>query len=122
MIDRKKLIREYRNKVHPKGVFAIRNRQTGRTFLGSTLNLYNIIERNKFRLNAGGHQNERLQKDWRTCGEGCFTFEILETLPLQEDPAYDYDDDLKILEMIWVEKFRPFSENCYNDNENIRTV
>lgn len=122
MIDKKKAKQEYRNRVPDKGIYAITNTRTGRVFLGSTLNLYNIAGRSKCRLNMGSHKNERLQKDWKIFGEETFTFQILETLKLTDDPAYDYDEDLQILEMIWIEKYRPFAEKCYNENEKIRTV
>jgi hypothetical protein len=29
---------------------------------------------------------------------------------------------LKILEMMWVEKYQPLADNCYNEKENIRLV
>ncbi|MHB9155979.1 MAG: GIY-YIG nuclease family protein [Endomicrobiales bacterium] len=122
MLDKKQLKEEYRSRVAEKGVFAIRNNGNGKVFLGGTMNLYNIAERSKFRLNTGSHQSEELQKDWKALGEAAFTIEILETLPLREDPLYDYDEDLKILEMIWVERFKPLAEKCYNRNENIRTI
>jgi hypothetical protein len=121
MIDRKKLKQEYRSVIPPKGIFAITNTKSGKVFLASTLNLYNIIERVKFRLNTGNYVNEQLQKDWNS-GEAAFTIEILETLPLKDDPAYNYDEDLKILEMIWIAKFQPLAEKCYNETENIRLV
>jgi hypothetical protein len=122
MTDRKEIIREYKNTVRDKGVFAIRNTKTGRVFLGGTLNLYNIFERHKFRLNMGSHFNERLQKEWTALGEGAFSFEILEILKLKDDLAYNYDEELKILEMLWVDKFRPIAEKLYNEREDIRMV
>ncbi|MFH1368804.1 MAG: GIY-YIG nuclease family protein [Elusimicrobiota bacterium] len=122
MIDKKKIRQDYKNTVNDKGVFAIKNTINGKVYLGGTLNLYNILERNKFRLNTGSHQNERLQKDWKSYGEGAFTFEILEKLKLKDDIACDYEEDLKILEMIWVEKYQPIAEKLYNENENIRTI
>lgn len=122
MIDKKKLKQEYRNTIQEKGIFAIRNTTNGRVFLGGVLNLYNILERNKLRLNGGSHYNERLQKDWKEYGEESFTFEILEKLKLKDDTTYDYDEDLKLLEMIWVDKFRPIAEKLYNEKEDIRTI
>ena len=122
MIDKKKLKQEYKNIIHPKGIFAIRNTKNGKTFLGSTLNLHGVLEKNKFILDMDSHKNTRLQKDWKEYGREAFSFEILQALELSKDPEYNYDEDLKILELIWIEKFRPFSEKCYNEDENIRTV
>ena len=80
------------------------------------------MEKNKFILDTGSHRNAQLQKDWKEYGKEAFSFEILQTLELSKDPEYNYDEDLKILELIWIEKFRPFSGKCYNEDENIRTV
>ena len=122
MTDRKKIIREYKNTGLPKGVYGIRNKQSGRIFLAGSLNIYNIVERMRFRLNGGSHVNEELQKDWKRLGEDAFSIQIMETLPLKDDRAYDYDEDLKILEIIWTDKFGPLSEHCYNKKDDIRLV
>lgn len=122
MLDKKKLKETYKNIVPAKGIFVIKNNKTGKVFLGSSLNLAHVFNRNKFVLNLGSHKNKHLQKDWSAFGEETFSFEILETLKISEEPNYDYDEDLKILELIWIEKYRPFSQNCYNENENIRMV
>jgi hypothetical protein len=122
MVDKKKLKEEYKSKVPDKGVFAVKNNKNGKVFLGSSLNLHGVLNKNKFVLNMSSHKNENLQKDWKTFGEEAFSFEILETLEIKDDAGYDYDEDLEILEMMWVEKFRPFEKNCYNQDEKIRTV
>jgi hypothetical protein len=31
-----------------------------------------------------------------------------------DDPAYDYRDDLKALEVMWLEKLKPFGERGYH--------
>lgn len=122
MIDRKKLKEEYKNRIPEKGVFIIKNTKNGKVFLGSSLNLHGILDKNRFVLNMGIHSNKPLQEDWKTFGEEAFAFEIIEKLKLKTDLSYDYDEDLKILEMICLEKFKPFAEKCYNENEHIRTV
>lgn len=122
MIDKKKVKQEYKNIIPEKGVFAVKNTKNGKVFLGGSMNLYNVLERNKMRLNFGNHFNEQLQKDWKIYGEEAFTFEILEKLKPNDDMNYDYDEDLRILELIWVDKFRPLSEKTYNENEKIRIV
>ena len=122
MIDKKKLKEEYKNMVPPKGVFAFRNIKTGRVFLGSSLNLKNKDATLKMMLKVGNHFNRALQEDWNKYGEESFEYEILETLELNEDPTYNYNEELEILEMLWIDKFQPFSEKCYNTKEKIRLV
>ena len=122
MVDKKHLKEIYKNMVPPMGVFSLRNNQTGRVFLGSSLNLKNKYERIKIMLGMGNHYNSELQKDWNDYGEESFTFEILETLEVKDDKSYNYSEDLEILELLWIDKFRPFPEKCYNKNEKIRMV
>jgi hypothetical protein len=122
MIDKKKLKEDYKNIVHEKGVFVIRNKNNGRVFLGSSMNLKNQYVTAKMILNMGRFFNADLQADWITYGEDSFEYEILETLKVYDDINYNYSEDLEILEMIWIYKFKPFSENCYNKNEKIRMI
>jgi len=122
MIDRKKLKEEYKLQVQPKGLFAIRNEANGKVFLGSSLNLKSKFDRIKLMLNMGSYMNIELQEDWKKYGEMAFTYEVLETLEIKEDPNYNYNDDLEILEMLWLERFQPLSEKCYNKSEKIRLV
>lgn len=122
MIDKKKLKEEYKLIVPPKGVFAIKNLKTGRVWLGSSLNIKNIFVRYQMSLNNGKHINSRLQEDWKTFGEESFEFVVLDTLELKEDPDYNYSEDLEILEMLWLDKFRPLDEKTYNKNEKIRVA
>lgn len=73
-------------------------------------------------LNNGKHINSRLQEDWKLFGEESFEFVVLDTLELKEDPDYNYNEDLEILEMLWLDKFRPLEEKTYNNNEKIRVA
>lgn len=122
MIDKKKLKEAYKNMVPPKGVFAFRNTITGRVFLGSSLNLKNKDATLKMMLKVGNHFNCALQEDWNKYGEEAFVYEILETLELKDDPNYNYNEELEILEMLWIDTFQPFTEKCYNTKEKIRLV
>ena len=122
MIDKKKLKEDYKNSVPDKGVFVIRNKINGKVFLSSSMNLKNQYVTAKMILNMGRHFNSDLQNDWNNLGEDSFEYEVLETLKLYDDINYNYNEDLEILEMIWIDNFKPFSENCYNRNEKIRMV
>jgi hypothetical protein len=122
MIDKKKLKEEYKSIVQSKGVFVIRNKENGRVFLGSSLNLKNKFERIKLQLNGGTHPNSSFQDDWTKLKEDAFEYEILELLEIKDDINYNYSDDLELIELLWIEKFQPFSEKCYNKNEKIRMV
>jgi hypothetical protein len=120
MENRKELKQKYKELQEDKAVFMIKNTVTGRIFLCSSLYMRGKMDRHKFQLVMGGHMNTALQEDWKKYGAESFIFEVLEKVKLKDDPAYNYDDDLKLLEMIWVEKYQPFGDNVYNKNEKIR--
>jgi len=122
MIDKKKLKEKYKHIVQPKGVFVLRNKVNGKVFLGSSLNLKNKDLTLKMSLRNGNHFNFALQEEWNKFGEGAFEYEILETLEIKDDPGYNYNEDLEILEMMWVDKFQPLTEKTYNKKEKIRLV
>jgi hypothetical protein len=47
-------------------------------------------------------------------------FEILEEVKIKDDPNFNLEDELTLLEQIWIEKLQPFGENSYNPNAEIR--
>ncbi len=121
MIDKKKLKDDFKNYIPDKGIFMIKNIKSGKVFLGSSLNMHDILKKHKFVLDIGSHREPKLQEDYTEFGADNFSFEILEILKLKDEPNYNYEEDLQILEMLWIDKFRPIETNLYNKNEKIRT-
>jgi len=114
-IDRKALKREYKETPCPMGVFQIRNKVSGKVFVGSSANLPAIFNRHKAQLRFVGHPVKELQKDWQELGEEAFEFEVLDTLtPPKDRPDYNPARDLTELEALWLEKLSPFDERGYN--------
>ena len=120
MKTKEELKREYRERKKPAGVFQVRNKANGRILLGSSLNLEGPLNSHKFMLTIGKHRNEALQMDWDAFGADQFTFEILETVKVSDDPQFDLKDELTLLEEIWIEKLEPFGEKGYNVDRKIR--
>jgi hypothetical protein len=87
--------------------------------LGSSLNLEGPLNRHKFMLKIGSHPNQALQKDWNELGPDQFAFEILEEVKVKDDSNFNLNDELTLLEMIWLERLQPV-ENGYNLNARIR--
>ena len=114
MPDRKEIIRQYKQKILPMGIFQIRNLVNGKILIGSSKNLQNFANRHKFQLKLGSHKNKDLQDDYSKYGETNFVFEIIDHLQAKEDPACDYTKDLKVLEDLWLEKLQPFAGKGYN--------
>src|SRR5512138_2804155 len=120
--SKKDIIREYKEREKPAGVFQVKNTANGKVLLGSSLNLEGPLNKHRFLLKINGHPNKELQKDWNGLGPDRFTFEILETIPLKDDPNFNLKDELTLLEEIWLEKLQPFGERGYNADSKIREV
>ena len=120
MNRKKELKREYQQGHRPLGVFQIRCLTNEKVFVGSSLNLPGIHNRHKTQLRHGMHQNKALQADWNAFGETSFAFEILDELTPRPDPAYDYREDLTVLEDVWLEQLQPYGERGYNEPKKDR--
>jgi group I intron endonuclease len=113
-MDKKALIREYKETQRPMGVYQVRNTVNGKLLIGTSVDLPSILNRERAQLRLGGHRNRALQQDWNEHGAEAFEFEILDTLPPSDKPGYKPADDLKELEALWLEKLEPFEERGYN--------
>ena len=117
---RKEINREYQERVKPSGVFQVKNLANGKVLLGSSLNLVGPLNKHRFMLRINSHPNKELQKDWNELGEDQFSFEILEVVQVPDNPNFNLNDELTLLEEIWLEKLQPFGECGYNTNPKIR--
>ena len=114
MIDKKEAAKQYKNTVQPMGVYSITNTVNGKVFVGSSLDVNRIFNRIRFQLVLGSYTNSGLQKDFTLHGEAKFAFKVEDYLKPKDDPAYDYKDDLSVLEEMWLEKIKPYGEKGYN--------
>jgi len=96
------------------GVYCIRNTANGKSFVGASIDLPSIINRERAQLRLGVHYTRQLQKDWNEFGPNAFEFEVLDTLTPTDAPNYNPSDDLQVLEAMWLEKLLPFEERGYN--------
>ena len=120
MTNRKDLKREYKEREKAAGVFQVKNLRNGKLLLGSSLNLEGPINRHRFALKIGKHPNPEMQKDWNELGPENFVFEILQVVEKKDAPGFKLEDELAILEEIWLEELNPLGENGYNVSRNIR--
>lgn len=116
----KEALRAYKDRRKPAGVFQVKNIANGKVLLGSSLNLEGPLNGHRFMLTTGSHRNAALQKEWNEFGPQNFVFEILEEVKFTDDPNFRLDDELTLLEQIWVEKLQPFGEKGYNPDARIR--
>jgi hypothetical protein len=113
-MDKKALIREYKESRRPMGVYQLRNTANGKLLIGVSVDLPSILNRHRAALRMGAHTNRELQKDWKEFGPEAFEFEILDTLTPPGRPDYDPSGDLRALEELWLDKLSPFGERGYN--------
>ncbi len=107
-MDRKKqLKREYLETARPMGIFRVCHKDSNRWYIGASLDVPAMLNRQRFQLDAGSHPNGALQRDWKRLGADAFAFETLDRLePPKDQPGYDPRKDLRTLEAMWHERLR----------------
>jgi GIY-YIG catalytic domain len=113
-MNKKELIKQYKQTVQPMGVYQIKNLKNGRIFIGSAQDLRGKLNSNRFQLKNGSHFNKELQTDFNEIGEEGFSFEVLDHLKPKEETGIDYKEELKVLEEMWMEKLQPYDGKGYN--------
>ena len=113
-MNRKSLIRAYKETRRPMGVYRIHNTRDDRSLVGRSVDLPSILNRERVSLKFGNHPNAALQRDWTTLGPDAFVFEVLDTIKApDEQPDYDPTDDLRVLEELWIERLELVGERGY---------
>ena len=120
MKTKKEIKQEYKEREKIAGVFQVKNIANGKVLLGSSLNLDGPLNSHRFMLKIGSHRNKELQQEWNEYGPDKFIFEILEVVEIKDDPHFNLNDELTLLEDIWLEKLKPFGERGYNTISKIR--
>ena len=113
-MDRKALIREYKESQRPMGIYCIRNTVNGKLLVGKSIDLPSILNRQRAQLRAGSHPNPALQKELSEYGADAFEVEVLDTLEVPDHADYDPSTDLRTLEELWLDKLKPFEDRGYN--------
>jgi hypothetical protein len=115
-MNRKALIRQYKETPRPIGIFRVRNTVNGKSLVGRSVDVAAMLNRQRAQLRMGAHPNRALQDDWNALGSDAFEFEILDTLkPPADRPDWDPTEDLRELEKLWLEKLAPFGGRGYHD-------
>jgi len=116
-MNKKELIRQYKQITQPMGVYQIKNKRNGKLFIGSAKNIRGKLNSHKFQFENNLHRNLEMQTDFNEIGGEGFSFDTIDLLEPKEDLNYDYTEDLKMLEAMWIEKLQPFDENGYNKRQ-----
>ncbi len=119
-MDRRELIRKYKETPRPAGVYRVRNTVNGRSVVGASPNIPGMLNRQRFQLERGSHPDRELQKDWREFGPGAFAFETLDQLEPSSEAGYDPAEDLRVLMEMWLEKLKAAGEPLSELSEKSR--
>jgi hypothetical protein len=114
MIDKKEAKRHYKETKRPMGIYRITNLVNGKIFIGSSKSVDTIFNSARFQLKTGSYFIKDLQKDFTLHGEANFRFDVVDHLEPNDDPDYDYSNDLCLLEEMWREKLQPYNEKGYH--------
>jgi len=88
------------------GVYAITNLETGKVYIGSTINFNYRWGRHRDDLRHNHHHNIHLQRSWNKYGEEIFEFSVLEYL--------DDINELAKVEQFWMDIYREEGRDLYN--------
>jgi nitrate/nitrite-specific signal transduction histidine kinase len=114
-MNRREIIKEYKDSIRPMGIVQVKNIRNNRVYLTASANTTGTINSIRFQLKMGNFlPSPALAQDWKEMGEQSFVVEVIDELKPVDDPAYDYQDDLKALEAMWLEKLNPFGERGYH--------
>jgi len=96
------------------GVYQVRNAVSGKAYIGTSVDLPSMLNRQRAQLRLGAHADRALQADWNALGGEAFVFEVLDTLDPPDEPGYDPGDDLRTLEDLWRAKLAAAGAEAYN--------
>lgn len=89
------------------GVYGLVNTVTGRTLVGSGLNLRSQFNRMRTELRLGVYRHRPLQDDWKQYGEEAFRFDVLEEyLPAEKESFAEIFTALQSLEEKWAKQLQ----------------
>ena len=114
MINKKELIKEYKNQKQPAGIFAVKNKPENKMFIGNSLNLPAKIRGITFELEMGSQVFSNLAGDYKRLGKGQFEISILDEIEIKDETEKELKKELETLEEMWVEKLRAEGVTFYN--------
>lgn len=100
------------------GVYAIRNRATGRVYVSGDADVQDAIDRDRLDLQRERHRNAALQADWNWFGEENFSFDVIDIVE-PERPGFDRRSGLTRLLESWREELRSYGDTGYNSRVTV---
>jgi len=94
------------------GVYAIRNRATGRVYVSGDLNVEAALEYDRLALQRKQHRNAALQSEWNWYGEERFSFDVVATI----EPRFHHNFRGKLAQLVDLsrEELNAYGDSGYN--------
>jgi hypothetical protein len=115
---RAELRQAYAERVKRAGIFHVRNTANGRVLLGSALDLRGPLNRVAFELDMKSTRHPELKRDLEKYPRGSFVIEVIEEVMPGDDPDFDPEKELDILERKRLAALD--RSNAYNRDDKIR--
>ncbi len=105
--EKKNRLAQYKERKITGGVYAIKNKISGKMLILSASDLQGSQNRFQFSQQTNGCMNLKLKEDWDKLGSQAFAFEVLEPLEKKElQTPQEFAEDVKTLEELWYEKLK----------------
>lgn len=101
-VNRSEAKKNYKQAKRPMGVYRIRNTRIGKSYVGFSTDLPARLSRHKAELKFGSHRNSELLGEWKSLGESCFEFEVLDELEHDENSKANPAEELSVLTEVWI--------------------
>lgn len=118
MTDKKEIKKLYKQKLPDMGIYQVKNLANGKIYVGRATDLNGRLNSERFQLKNSMHMNRELQKEFNDLGEEKFAFEVVDRLRPKEGAGHDHGQELKELEVIWLDKLQPYNEKGYNKKKS----
>ena len=116
MIDKKQVIKDYKQQKQPAGIYAVYNKIENKMYIGTSKNLPAVLRRFEFTLKIGNFPFQQLVDDYKKLGCDNFEIKVLDELELKNETERELDIELESLEELWVEKLKADGVSFYNKN------
>ena len=114
MVNKKELIKEYKNQKHPAGLFAVKNIPENKMFIGVSLNLPAKLRGISFELEMESHAYHNLAEDYKRLGKDQFEIFVLDEIEVKDETERELRAELETLEKMWVQKLKKEGTTFYN--------
>lgn len=84
MLDKKKIKRDYKEKIRPAGVYVVINKNDKKIFIGKTRTPSSVLYRLNIELERGTHPHKNMINDYEKLGKNNFEIKIYSELNIEK--------------------------------------